>query len=408
MPEESNRVSRRRSDLYPLCAHIDPFAAYLGAMGYAPLTLREKVRFVRQFGRWMELKRVSLKAFDEALIDKALELDERTGDRRKTLLQFLEHLREKGVASPAATREDGSPAARLERRYARYLDEERGLADVTVVNYRSLVQPLLTQQFGDGPVRLAHLSPRGVTDFLLRHLKTMSPKRGQLLGCALRSFLRFLFLEAKTKVDLSLAVPTVRQFRKAAVPQYLAAEDVERILAVCDLGTSVGRRNQAVLLLLARLGLRAGEIVRLELGDVYWRAGELLVRGKGQCHDRLPLPKDVGEALTLYLAKDRTPCSSRRLFLRMRAPRRGFESAAAVTTIVKRAIDRSGLRPPHRGAHLLRHSLATGMIRRGATMAEIGQLLRHRSPNTTELYAKVDFEGLRGVSLPWSGMAGGR
>lgn len=409
MPEESSRRALRgQAGLHVLGPHIDPFAAHLGVMGYAPLTLREKVRYVRQFSRWMELKRVRFKALDEALIDKALEHDARTGDRRRTLLQFLEHLREKGVASPAATRGDGPPAARLEQRYAHYLDEERGLAEVTIVNYRSLLRPLLTEQFGDGPIRLTHLSPRDVTDFLLRHLKTMSPKRGQLLGCALRSFLRFLFLELKTKVDLSLAVPTVRQFRKAAVPQYLVAEDVERIIAVCDLGTAVGRRNRAVLLLLARLGLRAGEVVRLELGDVHWRTGELLVRGKGQFHDRLPLPKDVGEALTLYLTKDRTPCSSRRLFLRMRAPRRGFEDAAAVTSLVKRAIDRSGLSPPHRGAHLLRHSLATGMIRRGATMAEIGQLLRHRSPNTTEIYAKVDFDGLRSVALPWLGTGGAR
>src|SRR5581483_6546900 len=167
-------------------------------------------------------------------------------------------------------------------------------------------------------------------------------------------------------------------------------------------------RDQAVLLLLARLGLRAGEVVKLELDDIHWRSAELVVRGKGKLHDRLPLPKDVGAALARYLTTDRPRCACRRVFLRLRAHVRGLASAAAVTTIVERAIDRTGLKPPWRGAHLLRHSLATDMIRGGATLGEIGQLLRHRSPVTTEVYAKVDFEGLRGVALPWPGARGAR
>lgn len=211
-----------------------------------------------------------------------------------------------------------------------------------------------------------------------------------------------------TKVDLSLALPEVRQARKAAVPRYVSARDVERILTACNLTTPVGRRDRAVLLLLARLGLRANEVVKMELGDLRWRTGELVVRGKGPARDHLPIPTDVGEALSRYLARDRAPCASRRVFLRMRAPRRGFASAAAVSTIAMRAIDRSGVRAPSRGAHLLRHSLAAGMVQRGATMVEIGQILRHRSPNSTELYAKVDFDGLRELALPWPGKGGAR
>jgi site-specific recombinase XerD len=321
-------------------------------------------------------------------------------------MQFLDYLREEGLAQPRQAPDDGSAVGQLERRYARYLQDERGLVDVTVVNYGGLVHRFLVEQFGQGPTDLVKLTSRHIADYLLRQVRTMSPKRAQLMGCALRSFLRFLFFEAETTADLSFAVPTVRQFRKATVPQYLVAADVERVLASCDLTTAVGRRDHAILLMLARLGLRASEVVKLELGDLRWREGEFLVRGKGKLHDRLPLPKDVGKALTLYLTRVRATCSSRRVFIRMRAPLRGFTDAAAVTSLVKRAIERAGLKPPHRGAHLLRHSLATGMIQRGATMAEIGQLLRHRSPNTTELYAKVDFEGLRGVSLAWVG--GGR
>lgn len=389
---------------------VEEFATWLGDRGYASATVCEKVRFVAGLARWMEARDLALADLDEQRVLAALKRRGKpaTRNHRRALLHFLEHLRERGVVAPRQISIEQSAAARLEEQYARYLREERGLVAVTAVNYGGFVRRFLSERFGRGSTDLTELTSRDVADFLLRHLRTMSPKRSQLMGCALRSFLRFLFLKAATRVDLSFAVPTVRQYRKATVPRHLVAEDVERVLATCDLASSGGRRDHAVLLLLARLGLRASEVVKLELDDVRWRSGELVVRGKGEVHEKLPLPKDVGKALTLYLSRDRVVCPSRRVFVRLRAPVRGFASAAAVSTIVKRAIDRSGLRPPLRGAHLLRHSLATDMIRRGATMAEIGQLLRHRSPNTTELYAKVDFEGLRGVALPWPGTGGGR
>jgi site-specific recombinase XerD len=390
-------------------AAVEEFADWLGKLGYATATLREKVRFARALANWMKARGLSVADLDERCVGAALKhRGASSGNRRRALLHFLEFLRDRRVVAALEMPDDRSPAAQLEERYARYLRDDRGLVEATVVNYRGFACRFLAERFGRRATDLTKLSPRHATDFLLRHLRTMSPKRAQLMGCALRSFLRFSFLKAMTTVDLSLGVPTVRQYRKASVPRYLAHEDVERVLATCDLATAVGQRDHAVLLLLARLALRASEVVKLELGDLRWRAGELVVRGKSEVHDRLPLPKEVGEALALFLSQTRAACSSRRVFLRLRAPVRGFASAAAVSTIVKRAIDRSGLRPPMRGAHLFRHSLATDMIQRGATMAEIGQVLRHRSVNTTEQYAKVDFEGLRGVSLPWLGIGGGR
>lgn len=386
--------------------YIEPFGARLRALGYTPFTHRAKVRFVSQFARWADARQLTAETVDEASLEKAIKHRPTcVAERRSTLHQFLEHLRETGIAAPPAASGNSSPAAVLEQRYAAYLRNERGLVAVTLVNYLGFIHRFLAERFKRGEAKPIDLTLRDVADFMLRHVQAMSPRRAQLMGTALRSFLRFLFLTSDTAVDLSLAVPSVRQFRKAAVPKYLVAEEVEQVVSACDRTTPVGRRDRAILLLLARLGLRAGEVVKLDLDDIRWREGELLVRGKGGIHDRLPLPKDVGEALAVYLRRDRPACSSRSVFLRVRAPRRGFESAAAVTTIVERAVDRSGLSPSLRGAHLLRHSLATGMIRRGATMAEIGQLLRHRSPETTELYAKVDFEGLRGVSLPWPGGA---
>jgi integrase len=236
----------------------------------------------------------------------------------------------------------------------------------------------------------------------------MAPTRAQALGTALRSFLRFLFLRGETGTDLARAVPTVRRWRLSSVPRYLPEQDVERLLRACKRTSPTGRRNHAVLLLLARLGLRASEVMALEIDDLRWREGEVVVRGKGLVRDRLPLLTEVGEALALYLSKDRPSGGSRRVFLRSRAPHRGFAHPSTISTIVARALVRAGLAPATRGAHLLRHSLATAMVRRGATFTEIGQVLRHRSPNTTEIYAKLDFGALRDVALPWPTSRGAR
>jgi site-specific recombinase XerD len=200
----------------------------------------------------------------------------------------------------------------------------------------------------------------------------------------------------------------VPDWRLATIPRSLASEQVERLLTACNRRTTTGRRDYAILLLLARLGLRAGEVVALELEDLHWRAGEITIRGKkGLRHDRFPLPADVGRALATYL-RERAPSVTRRVFLCMRAPRRSFRGPGAVTTIVRRALARADLHPPVRGAHLLRHSLATRMLRHGASLVEIGEVLRHRAASTTEIYAKVDLESLQAVVQPWPDAGGVR
>jgi site-specific recombinase XerD len=291
----------------------------------------------------------------------------------------------------------------IEQQYATYLREERGLAQATLINYLALVDRFLLDRFGKGPVRLGQLAARDVTRFVLRRAYTMSPGRAKLLVTALRSFLRFLFLREETAIDLTASVPMVADWRLAKLPKFIPAEDVQRLLRACDRHSATGRRDYAVLVLLARLGLRASEVVQMTLEDIDWTAGELIVRGKGARHDRLPLPADVGEAVVQYLRGDRPRCPSRRVFICAKAPRRGFEGSSTVCTIVRRAIARAGLQTPSRGAHLLRHSLATDLLRRGGSLAEIGELLRHRSPDTTVLYAKVDLGALREVAQPWPG-----
>jgi site-specific recombinase XerD len=318
-----------------------------------------------------------------------------------TLHHFLEHLRQKGaVRSPGPTA-DESPLAALQQRYENYLEKERGLAPVTVTRYWPFVRRLLVERFGDAPIRFRELVADDVSRFLLRHARSGSPRVARLMVTALRSFFRFLFLRAETECDLAGAVPAVPEWKLAELPKHLTPEEVEQVIRACQRDTPVARRDHAILLLLARLGLRASEVMALELDDVDWRAGVLKVRGKGRHHDRLPLPADVGGALATYLRQHRPHGPTQRLFLRTRAPHRGFANPSSISTIVCRALHRAGLQPDFQGAHVLRHSLATGMLRSGASLVEIGGVLRHRAANTTEIYAKVDVQGLGTLALPW-------
>ncbi|MEO7271934.1 MAG: site-specific integrase [Vicinamibacterales bacterium] len=258
-------------------------------------------------------------------------------------------------------------------------------------------------------MELATLDVSTITTFVIRRAQTMSPRYAQGMVTALRSICRFLLQRGAIDRDLAAGLPSVVDWRLATIPKYLSPEEVERVLQTCDRHTRVGRRDHAILLLLARLGLRAGEIIALELDDIQWRSGELLVRSSKRLpQDRLPLLAEVGDALATYLRQDRPSHPTRRVFLCTRAPRRGFGNPSTVSTIVRRALTRAGLSPALKGAHLFRHSLATRMLRRGASLPEIGLVLRHRSVQTTEIYAKVDLAGLRGLAQPWPEVGGTR
>ena len=206
-------------------------------------------------------------------------------------------------------------------------------------------------------------------------------------------------------MDLAACVPTVPSWSLSTLPRFLPAATVECLLKRCDQKTSSGRRNHAILLLLARLGLRAGEVVGLNLDDIDRDAGQMTIRGKGGRSAQLPLPADVGAAVAAYLRHDRPASSSRRVFLRHRAPLTGFSNSSTLSSIVRRALKHAGVASPHTGAHLLRHSLATSLLRQGGSLDEIGELLRHKSPNTTAIYAKVDVTALHSLALPWPGGA---
>ncbi len=396
----------------PLVSHLAPFATSLVENGYAKSTVQSKLCLLASFGHWLLRRRLAITDFDERLADRFITNKRRKGrvhrGNRETLFQFLDHLRSRDVIPSPTPICDDSPLAAILKRYEKHLRSERGLATATIIKYLPCIRKFLIERFREKPLLVNEIRSSDVSAFVLRHAPTMSPRGAQLMSAAFRSFFRFLFQTGELQVNLALSVPSVADRRLAAIPKYLSPDQVEHVLGTCDRQTATGRRDYAILLLLARLGLRAGEVVSLQLDDIDWRAGELLVRGKGLLHDRMPLPVDVGEAVTSYLRLDRPSCKTRRVFVCMKAPRSGFSGPSTLTTIVRRALDRADLHPVLRGAHVLRHSLATTMLRSGASMYEIGEILRHRTSGTTEIYAKLDFDGLRSLAQPWPSVGGGR
>ncbi|MFC1795011.1 site-specific integrase [Planctomycetota bacterium] len=320
-----------------------------------------------------------------------------------TLKQFVNFLRDKSVLSIFTPDIKDSEIQHIENSFAQYLQQERGLSQATLDNYLPVVRRLLTDQFGDRKIVFNELHPRDISSFIIHYAHTRSRSCGQIIIPALRNFFRFLYMRGKTDTNLAGAVPTVPRWQLTKIPKILQPEQTKRILQSCDKNTAMGKRDHAILLLIARLGLRAGEIVHLELDDIFWEASELIVRGKSNREERLPLPHDVGQAITTYLCDSRPHCSSRRLFIRMLAPLQGFYNSVAVSNIVQRYIARAGINIDFKGVHLFRHTLATNMLRGGATLSEIGEILRHQLPSTTEIYAKVDFKALKAIALPWAG-----
>jgi site-specific recombinase XerD len=296
-----------------------------------------------------------------------------------------------------------TPAERCAQDFERYLREERLLASATIVAYIPFIRGFLKGCFGVGSVKLSKLRAKDVIRFVRRQAPRLHLKRAKLLTTALRSFLRYGCYLGEIRADLVRAVPCVANWSMPQIPRAITPDQVRRVLTHIDRTTAVGRRDYAILLLLARLGLRAGEIVFLELEDIDWKAGCLTVRGKRGRRTQLPLLQEVGDAIVSYLRDGRPHTHSRRVFLCAAAPVRGLIGPSTLSTIVRRALLRAGVESATAGAHQFRHGLASEMLRRGASLSEIGELLGHRSPETTKIYAKVDLQALRTLALPWPG-----
>jgi site-specific recombinase XerD len=284
-------------------------------------------------------------------------------------------------------------------RYREYLIVERGLASATICSYVEVARIFLSRRSAESEdLALAALTPPDVVDFVLRECRGRSKGSAAYVVCGLRSLLRFLYVEGRTLQALADAVPKVPSWKLAWLPRSLGSEEVSRLLKSCDRRRATGRRDFAILTLLVRLGLRRGEVAALRLADFDWRAGEILIRGKGSREERLPMPVDVGEAVVSWLQRGRPKGRCAQVFTRRRAPITAM-SPGAVSHVVMAAAARAGLQAV--SAHRLRHTAATEMLRAGAGLAEVGQVLRHHSQLTTAIYAKVDQSALRAVAQPW-------
>lgn len=389
----------------PLGPHTDKLASLLLEQDYSLETAKAKMRLVLALGRWLAQERYRLADLDEQTVESFLRsrLKRIKSQRleRTTMRLVLDQLRLSGDIPPPLPKPVDGLLDQALIDFGSYLVQERGLSNQTIGGYLPTVRGFLSERFGNGVIRPSDLRQADTNEFLQRKRAALRPATLHGMTAALRSYFTFLHLRGDIHIDLAAGVPAVACWRLSTVPKFLKPDEVRRLLASCDRRTIKGQRDYTILLLLARLGLRAGEVVAMRLDDIDWDSGEMLIRGKGQRHDRLPIPQDVGVALANYLRSGRPRCSPRHVFVRLNAPHREFVSSSDVSTIVRQAIDRAGLHPASKGAHLLRHSLATNMLQKGASLTEIGEVLRHRCLVTTELYSKVALGALRALAQPW-------
>jgi site-specific recombinase XerD len=390
----------------PLGPYVASYDAEMRSEGYAQQTREVQVRLVADFDRWLAKRGTPAKKITAELFRPYLRARFRrrcpTRNDVAALQRLLHLLRRLGVVEapvlPAAT-----PAERLQSEFRLYLQQERALAPTTQACYTAFVGEFLAERFGAGPVDLSLLGAADITGFVRRRAIAIRSKRVQLVTTALRSFLRYARYRGDIEKDLAACIPAVANWKQSGLPRALPADQVEQVLKSVNRKTAIGRRDYAILLILARLGLRAGEIRALTLDDFDWQEGLLTVRGKAGRFSQLPLPKDVGAAIADYLGHGRPNTSSRCVFLRAKAPTGGFQGQSGVGSMVRHALERAGIDSPRKGAHQFRHALACQMLKQGASLSEIGELLRHRSPQTTAIYAKVDLDSLATLALCWPG-----
>lgn len=389
----------------PLESYAEGFADELDRQGYKVSGAKGQLFLVAYLSRWLAARRLepSVLASPEVVEEFfAVRREAGYANHRtvKALVPLLVYLRDRGVVGPAPVAEL-TPAQMLLERFRGYLIRERALTAATARGYVDTVRRFVTEREVDGELDLAGLTAGHVTAFVVDTCPGQSRGSAKMTVTALRSLLGFLHVDGVLDESLTAAVPSAASWRLARLPKGLLPDEVSRLLAAPDRRTRTGRRDFAVLMLLVRLGLRAGEVAALEFEDIDWRVGQLVVRGKGDRHERLPLPDDVGQALVAYLQRGRPPTAQgRRVLVRVRAPH-GPMTTGAVSHVVLAAGRRAGLGTVR--AHRLRHTAATQLLAAGAPLVEIGQLLRHRSQLTTAIYAKVDTEALRSLARPWPG-----
>ena len=384
-------------------ALLQDFEVELLQQGFKPSTVVRKKKLFADLNDWLQVHELSVGDLSFQLVDRFL-FDRRSAGyarhkTHETLRPILNYLYRLKLTPPLKAPVSKDPASVILDRYRIFLTAERSLAMVTAARYIDCLRPFLSQRVLNGGLDLRNLRPADVTAFVVARCPQLNAGVAKLTVTALRSFLGFLHLDGVTERSLVHAAPKVLRRRLAGLPKGLEPDQVRRLLAACDVDTAVGCRDLAILTLLVRLGLRRGEVARLRLDDIDWRAGTISVHGKGNCYERVPLPPDVGHRVAEYLQHGRpTDAQGRTVFVRHFAPHHAL-STARVSTIVADAARRAGLGRVH--AHRLRHTAATELLRASASLPEIGQILRHRRAATTAIYAKVDRDNLRLIARPW-------
>lgn len=384
---------------------LDGFSTFLISEGYSCGMSKCYLSAAAHLSEWAERRGTAIADFDEDLLGSferhLIQCHCHPGRRRDRtrvpfmVRQFLRYLREAGVVTTSVPEPTRSP---LTHEYDAWMRDHRGLAATTIRRSTRVIGTLLCA-VADDPARLDAATVR---TFVLDHIQRHAPASAGLVTSIVRGFLRWLVAHGRCSTDLTGAVPKVPTWRLAKLPHYLADRDVERLIDACDRPSGMAQRDRAMLLLLARLGLRASDVVSLQCGDFDWQQGRVRVAGKPRRETRLPLPQEVGDAILKYIEIERPATATDYVFLTARAPIRPI-GASGLRDVVGRLIERTGVQAPSRGTHLFRHSLATRLLREGATLDTIGAVLRHRDVNTTAIYAKVDVGLLRQVAQPWPG-----
>lgn len=404
----NDQVVLSRAPEGPLAAHISAFATFISAQGYARYSVHRQVYLAACFSRWLKQNRIERRCITadhprQYLGYRIRQVKPGQGDAA-ALKHLIDFLHDEGVipaekvSAPYLT-----PAESCAQAYEQYLRDARGLAEATIINYVPFIRCFLKERFGDEPISLSRLCASDVVSFVRRQAPHLNGKRAKLLTTAMRSFLRYARYRGEVVLDLAAAVPIVANWSRPSIPRAISTDQVNQLLGSIDQRTATGRRDYAILLLLARLGLRSSEVAFLILDEIDWIAGTLSVRGKSGLRNEFPLSDEVGKAIAAYLRDGRPHTSSRRVFLRAKAPIRGFQGASSIGSIVRHSLKRAEINAPTYGAHQFRHGLATEMLRQGASLGEIGDVLGHRHPQTTKIYTQVDLEALRTLALPWPG-----
>lgn len=398
----------------PVSEHLGSFVELLIRQKFVAAVVCVKVLHAAAFDRWLAQHDVDPAALSEAHVQQFLRRRRRCRGRVRTetrrreeydVQHVLGFLRSRGVCAQAVV--SSTSAQDLVAAFARHMREQQGLASSTIERYTIAARQFLENRFGDGAVDMHGIVASDIIDFIREQSAHLRPPGLKCVVTAMRSFLRYGQYRGDVAAELVAAVPAVATWATTpALPLAISPDHAQRAIDSCDLGTPIGLRDRAILLILARLGLRANEVITLQLGDCDWDRGQLRIQSKGGRQCLLPLPDDVGSAIAAYLEHGRPAGNDRHLFLRSTAPISGFKSGSdSIGSIVKYALARAGVDAPHRGSHQFRHALAVRLLRGGASFAEIGEVLRHRSPQTTSIYARVDIDALRPLALPWPGGA---